>query len=276
MDRMIDVWQGEVRPIAIASATFGTMTQRPTLLLIHGFPQDRTLWTSTAQALSDTVNVLAPDLRGFGEDRRPLPEAMTMDAYAADLKALLDEQCIDRVVLCGLSMGGYIALAFLERWQERVQGLILCNTRATADSDEGKAARAETARNAFDKGVAVIARGMVPKVLSERTRREKPELAITVEAMMARQSPDAVAAAALGMSQRPDRSPMLASITVPTLIITGSDDSLMPLPTSEAMHAAIPGSELMVLPNAAHLSNLEVPERFNATVERFLASLPHA
>jgi pimeloyl-ACP methyl ester carboxylesterase len=101
-------------------------------------------------------------------------------------------------------------------------------------------------------------------------------LAIAVEAMMARQRPEAVAAAALGMALRPDRSPLLPSIKVPTLIITGSDDSLMPLPTSEAMHLAIPGSELVVLPDAAHLSNLEDPERFNATVERFLASLPHA
>jgi pimeloyl-ACP methyl ester carboxylesterase len=252
------------------------MTDRHTLLLIHGFPQDRSLWTNTAHALSDKAAVLAPDLRGFGEDRRPLPEAMTMEAYAADLKELLDEQHIARVVLCGLSMGGYIALAFLERWPERVQGLILCNTKATADTEEGKAARAETAWNAFDKGVSVIARGMVPKVLSERTRREKPELAIAVEAMMARQRPEAVAAAALGMALRPDRSPLLPSITVPTLIITGSDDSLMPLPTSEAMHAAIAGSELVVLPDAAHLSNLEDPVRFNATVERFLASLPHA
>jgi 3-oxoadipate enol-lactonase len=252
------------------------MTGRPTLLLIHGFPQDRTLWTETARVLSNVATVLAPDLRGFGEDRRPLPQAMPMEAYAADLEALLDERGIARAVLCGLSMGGYIALAFWERWPERVQGLILCNTRATADAEEGKAARRDIARNAFDKGVGVIARGMVPKVLSERTRRERPELAITVEAMMARQRPEAVAAAALGMAQRPDRSPLLPTINVPTLIITGSDDILMPLPTSEAMHEAIPGSELVVLPDAGHLSNLEAPERFNATVERFLASLPHA
>jgi len=245
----------------------------PNLLLIHGFPHDRTLWTGTAEALADDANVIAPDLRGFGEDRRPLPEAMTMEAYAEDLKALLDEHGVDRAVLCGLSMGGYIALAFLERWPERVQGLILCNTKATADTDEAKSARKETAQNAFGKGVPVIARGMVPKVLADRTRSEQPDLVNAAEAMMARQRPEAVAAAALGMALRPDRTPMLSTITVPTLIISGSEDGLMPLPTSEAMLKAIPGSELVVIPGVAHLSNLEAPAAFQTAVAVFLGNL---
>jgi len=114
---------------------------RPTLLCIHGFPLDHTLWDPQVAGLRDVADVLAPDLRGFGSDRRILPEVMTMEAFATDLKALLDERGVDRAVLCGLSMGGYIAMAFLELWPERVAGLILCNTRANADTPEGRAAR---------------------------------------------------------------------------------------------------------------------------------------
>lgn len=252
------------------------MSARPTLLLIHGFPQDHTLWSSTAEALGDAAEVIAPDLRGFGADRRPVPEVMTMEAYAADLKQLLDERGVEQVVLCGLSMGGYVALAFRAKWPERVRGLVLCNTRATADTAEGRTARTETAATALEKGVALIARGMMPKLLSSNSRAAAPELALAVEAMMARQRPQAVAAAARGMAQRPDRTAMLPSITVPTLIVTGDRDELMPLPTSEAMHQAIRGSELVVLPGVAHLSNLEAPEPFQASLRRFLASLPHA
>ncbi len=153
------------------------MSTRHTLLLIHGFPQDHTLWTGTAEALREAADVITPDLRGFGGDERPLPEAMTMEAYAADLKQLLDERGVDQVVLGGLSMGGYVALAFLAKWPERVRGLVLCNTRATADTAEGRTARAETAATALEKGVALIARGMMPKVLSASSRAAIPGLA---------------------------------------------------------------------------------------------------
>ncbi len=250
-----------------------TNRPRPTLLLIHGFPQDHRLWDPQVPALADVADVLAPDLRGFGEGA-PVPEVMTMDAYATDLKALLDEKKVEKVVLCGLSMGGYVALAFLARWPERVQALILCNTRSNADTAEGRTARLETARNAFDKGVGVIARGMVSKVLSGKTQRERPDLVAAIEAMMAQQSPAAVAAASRGMAEREDRTPMLGTITVPTLIITGAHDELMPLPTSRAMHEAIQQSQLVVLPGAAHLSNVEAPELFNQAVREFLLALP--
>lgn len=243
---------------------------RPSLLLIHGFPLEGSNWREQLMALEPVARMLAPDLRGFGDDHRPLPMAMAMDTYAADLKSLLDDQGIDRVVICGLSMGGYIALSFIAQWPERVSGLVLCNTRATADSAEGKLAREQTAMDAHAHGAAVIARAMVPKVLSERTRREHPEIADRMEAMMARQRPEAIAAASLGMALRPDRMDLLPTIQVPTLIITGSEDQLMPLPTSEAMRAAIPGSRLVVIDGVAHLSNVEAPDLFNHELERFL------
>jgi pimeloyl-ACP methyl ester carboxylesterase len=167
-------------------------------------------------------------------------------------------------------MGGYVALAFVERWPACVQGLILCNTRSGADTEEAKAGRAETARNALTKGVDVIARGMLPKVLSAATRRQRPEVAGTIHTMMARQPANGVAAAARGMAQRPDRTPLLKELDIPTMVITGDADELMPLPTSQAMVDELPHAELVVLPNAGHLSNVEAPGAFNAAVIRFL------
>lgn len=246
---------------------------KPTIVFLHGFPQDAALWQPQVAHFSAVHRMLAPDLRGFGADQRPLPAALTMEGLAADVLALMDAEGIDRAVLCGLSMGGYVALAFAEQWPHRLAGLALCNTRATADTAEGRDAREQTARDALAKGAEVIARAMLPKILSERTRSGDPGTAARMLAMMARQRPEAIAAAARGMALRPDRSALLGSIAVPTLIVTGSDDALMPLPTSEAMHAAIPRSRMVIIDGAGHISNLEAPGLFNAELERFLDEL---
>lgn len=251
--------------------TFTTMSQTtPTLLFIHGSPLDGTLWRPQVEEFKDQYTVLAPDLRGFGADKRAVPEVMTMANYAADLKELLGARGIQDVVLVGLSMGGYIAMAFVELWPAMVRGLVLANTRAGADDEAGINARMEMARNAFDKGMAVIARGMVPKLFSDRTLAQMPELAAEIEEMIARQSPAATAAAAQGMAQRPDRTHMLRGLDVPVLIITGEQDKLMPLATSEVMADAIPDATLVALTGAGHLSNVENPEAFNRYLAKFL------
>jgi 3-oxoadipate enol-lactonase len=246
------------------------MHQRPPLLFIHGFPLDASLWDEQVKALSPLVEVMAPDLRGFGQDTRELPAIMPMRSHAADVKEMLDERGIDQVILCGLSMGGYIAMAFAERWPERLAGLILCNTRSSADDEDGVAARHTTAQNAREKGMEVIARGMLPGLLTERTRQERPELVQRVMEMISRQSPETVAATSLGMAQRPDRLHILQKLKVPALVITGDADTLMPLPTSQVMAEALPNGRLVVLPGAAHLTNVEVPELFNRTIQLYL------
>ncbi len=247
------------------------MAQRsPTLLFIHGFPLDSTLWRPQMQDLGRTHRVLAPDLRGFGANAGDLPEAMTMELYANDLKDLLDHERVEDVVLVGLSMGGYIAMSFLDQWPGMVRGLVLANTRAGADDKEGVKARMEMARNAHDKGMAVIAKGMVPKLLSDRSLSSGTKLASEVEAMIARQRPMATAAAARGMAQRPDRSTWLRNVKVPTLVLTGEQDKLMPLATSQAMADAIRGATLVVLRGAGHLSNLERPDLFNQHLAHFM------
>ena len=209
----------------------------------------------------------------MGSDRRALPQAMTMEAYALDVISLMDEKGIERAVVGGLSMGGYVAMALAELFPERLEALLLINTRSTADTEEGKAAREATAQRATQDGMNTIARAMLPTLLSEKTRHERPEVGNYVERMIARQDPDAVAAASRGMALRPDRTAVLSRLTVPALIITGAYDLLMPLPTSQAMAEALPGTELVVLEAAAHLGNLEDPDRFNKVVLGFLQRL---
>ena len=245
---------------------------RPTLLLLHGFPHDRTLWDINTVALNKAADVVTVDLLGFGTNRTNA-HVNTMEELAHDVHRTISERGLHRIVLCGLSMGGYVAMAFIERWPYLAQGLILCNTRSAADNEEAKAAREATAVDATEKGMAVIARGMLPKVLCATTRREKPEVVAQMEALMTRQDPKGVAAASRGMAQRPDRTNVLKGFNVPTLVITGAEDELMPLPTSQAMVDALPRAELVVLPAAGHLSNVEAPDAFNAAVLNYLRAL---
>ncbi len=242
------------------------MKQRHHLVLIHGFPHDHRVWEFQLNAFPDHIHVLAPDLRGFGNDRQKLPEVMTMEEYASGILGSLDRSGIERVTLCGLSMGGYVSMAFLDRYPDRVRSLILCNTKASADEAEARQNRYKVAEQAFDPGVAVIARGMISKMLTDRTRAERPAIADGIEKMMAGQRPEAVAAASRGMAQRPDRREWLRGLKIPATIITGNEDRLMDLATSREMHEAIAGSELVVIDGAAHLTNVDRPAEFNQAV----------
>lgn len=242
------------------------------LLLIHGFPHDRRLWRAQVAGLQGTARVIAPDLRGFGASDDPV-RAMTMDDHAADLHELLEELGIQKVVVAGLSMGGYIALAFLARYPSVVKGLILCNTRAGADSAEAREGRETTARKVMEGGMSELAHVMLPKMLSQEWLSTQPGVSSSIKTMMAEQRPAGVVAALRGMAARPDRTDMLATIGVPTLIITGSEDTLIVPGESEAMVKRIPGSELMIIPGVAHLSNVEAPEAFNSSVRVFMAGL---
>lgn len=246
------------------------------LLLLHGFPLDGTIWAPQVAGLADLAEVIAPDLPGFGNAPALPNDPLTMEALADAAMAELDARGIEQAVVGGLSMGGYVAMACWARHRHRVRGLLLCNTRANADTEEGRRSRVETARTALEKGVGLIARAMVPKLVAPVTQQQQPGLVRTLEALIARQPAAAVAAAARGMALRPDRLAELATVEVPAMVITGDRDELMPLPTSLAMRDAIPGCALAVVPGAAHLPNLERPEVFNAAVAAFLQTLPDA
>jgi pimeloyl-ACP methyl ester carboxylesterase len=236
----------------------------PTLLLVHGFPLDHTLWEPQVESLREVARVLAPDLPGFGTSMAPRT-TMTMDDYADALAPMVDAPC----VICGLSMGGYVALAFLAKHPDKVRGLILCNTRAGADDEKAREGRRASEKKVQDAGVLELANGMLPKML---TPNAPADLRASVQAMMARQPAPGVIAALRGMAARPDRTPMLSSIQVPTLILTGRDDTLIPPSESESMARAIPDSHLLIIDGAAHLSNLEARVAFDAAVREFLTT----
>lgn len=242
------------------------------LLLVHGFPLDRTLWAPQVIGLRDMARVIAPDLRGLGESGLPSGD-VTVDAYADDLAALLDSLGVKSAIVAGLSMGGYIAFAFYRKFPARVRGLILANTKAGADSPEGKKGRDDNAVLAREKGAGAIAERMLPKMLTPKSLAERADLKKSVNDMMARQPVPGVVGALMAMRDRPDSTPTLGTITVPALVITGAEDTLLPSKESELIRDGIRGAKLVILEGAAHLSNVEQPDAFNRAVKELLKTV---
>jgi len=238
------------------------------LVLVHAFPVDAGMWDDQVAALSRDSQVLAPSLPGFG-GTPPAGDVMTMDACADFLAGELDRAGIERAVVCGLSMGGYVAFSMWRRHRERIAGLALADTRAEPDDEAGKERRRQVADKARAEGSGAIA-DAPPPLLSEGA---DPAVWDRVKAMIRRQTGDAIAAASLGLGERVDARPILAEIDVPTTIIVGSGDTLTPPAMSEAMVAAIPGAELVVLDGAGHLSNLDNPTDFTDALRGLLARL---
>jgi 3-oxoadipate enol-lactonase len=235
-----------------------------TLLLIHAWPVDASMWDDQVKALGGEVDVVAPSLPGFGGTPGG-GDVMTMDAAADFLAGELDRAGADRAVVCGLSIGGYVAFSLWRRHRQRIAGLALADTRAEPDDDAGKERRRAVAELARTQGSGAIA-DKPPALLSEGA---DPALWERVKEMIRRQPGEAIAAAALGMGERPDSRSILGEIDVPTTVIVGSADTLTPPPMSESMAGAIKDAELVVLEGAGHLSNLEDPDGF-ATALRAL------
>ncbi len=237
------------------------------LLLIHAFPLNSAMWNQQITDLSDQFLVIAPDIRGFGQSE--LGDApISLDQYAADLVALLDHLGIGRVAVAGLSMGGYIAFALLRAAPGRISKLILADTRAEADTEEGRQARAQNAQLAEREGVPALVTQMLPKLLA-------PDADATVHTQV-RQIASAngaagVAAALRAMAARPDATVHLGTTDIPALIIVGSADALTPLEAAQAMYRALPAARIVTIDGAGHLSNLEQPAAFTSTIRRFLA-----
>jgi 3-oxoadipate enol-lactonase len=239
------------------------------VVLIHGYPFNRTLWNEQVAALSNSYRVIAPDLRGFGESDAS-EGTVTMNQMAQDVALLLDHLGIARATIAGLSMGGYVALAFYKQLPSRVRALVLADTRAQADSEEAKQTRAQQAEKALTEGMAGIADAMLPKLLTPETVSKRPEVVKRVRDMMLKTKPEGAAAALRGMAERDDQTDLLQKISVPALILVGAEDAITPVADSEKMHHAIADSRLMVLQNAGHVSNLERTEQFNQALLDFL------
>ena len=255
------------QPTGLAADVLGT---GPPLVLLHSFPLHRGVWREQARMLSATHQLIMPDLRGFGESGSA-PEILTMDAAAADVAALLDRLGITgSVALAGLSMGGYVALAFAEAFPDRVSHLILCDTRAAADSPDKGAERLRTAAEVLHNGTVALVRGVPSQQLSPTTLAERPAVVAAVTHMAAAASSAAIAAALRGMAVRPDRTALLSRLTVPTLVLCGADDTLTPPEEMRAMAAAIPRAWFLTVPEAGHLAPLENPPPVTDAVQQFL------
>jgi len=240
----------------------------PAILFVHGFPFDHEQWRPQLERLT-RWRCLAPDLRGFsGGD--PPAGGYAMSVYADDLVGMLDRAGIDRAVWCGLSMGGYILFEVLRRHRERVLGVILCDTKAEADTAEGKAGRDELMRVAERDGAAAIAERLLPKVLGATTRAQRPEVVAMVRAMASRLLVPGLVGALRAMRERPDSRPMLEQIDVPALVLGGSEDEISPPAGMRAMAQRIGGSKYVEVPEAGHLTPLERPELVNEALEDFL------
>lgn len=252
---------------------FQDSCDKPALLLIHGFPLSSQMWAPQLEDLDEFVRVIAPDLRGHGQS----------DSVSGDYSiGMLADDCADLLghlnittpfVVCGLSMGGYIALEFYRRYPDLVAGLILASTRAGADSEEGKAGRDKAADLARTEGATAVSEGMLLKMLAPQNSETDEELVEYVREVMSTASLNGVVGALAAMRDRIDSTPMLGDIDVPVLIIHGADDQLIPVTEAEAMYKAIPDSELVILPDAGHLPNLEQPDMFNDAVIDFLEDL---
>jgi pimeloyl-ACP methyl ester carboxylesterase len=239
------------------------------VLFIHGFPHDRSLWAPQLQGLTAQARCIAPDLRGFGESSVAPP--WSMDRYADDLVGLMDVLRIERAVVAGLSMGGYVAFALWRRHPQRVRGLALCNTRSGADSEEAREKRRALMAKARTDGSSAVADALVPGMIGKSTRDKRPEITNAVHRMISSVPADGIIGALQAMMERPDSTPTLSTINVPTVIVTGDEDVVIPIEDARSMHAAIRGSTIEVISGAGHLSNLERPAAFNHIVSEFLA-----
>lgn len=241
----------------------------PAILFIHGYPLDHTIWRPQLDAL-DGWRTVAPDLRGMGRSDAP-DLGYSMATYAADLAALIDSLGLDRIVLCGHSMGGYVAFEFLRRWPDRVSGLALVATRADADTIDTRRARDAAAVLAREGGAREIAVTMLPKMLSASAPAGLVEL---VRTMMA-STPVAGIVGALGaMRDRPDSTALLPTLArLPVLVVAGADDQLVTVSQTSAMAAAIPGARLVIAPGAAHLPSLETPGIVTDALRTFLSAV---
>jgi 3-oxoadipate enol-lactonase len=244
---------------------------KDTLVLLHAFPLNSRMWEPQMKTISEERRIIAPDYPGFGNSPRT-PAQPDMRYYAGAVLDLLDRLELEKVVLGGLSLGGYIAFECMKLSPERFSALVLADTRPDSDSEEVRATRAETARRVAGEGMEVLVETQMSRMLAKSNLRNQ-EITDRVRAMILETSPDGAVAALGAMRERMDYTPLLPEIRVPALVIGGEEDALSPPDLMAEMAAKIPDSRHVTLPGAGHLSNLEAPKSFNVALEEFLAEL---
>ena len=244
------------------------------MLFVHGWPHNRTLWAGQLSGLPTQARCIAPDLRGFGASSQRGP--FTVDQYADDLAVLLEALGIDRAVICGLSMGGYVAFSLLRRHRERVRGLILVSTRAIADTPEGREKRMRLIAFVEDHGVEALAERQLRAMVGLTTYESRPALCESLRRLMASAPQAGVIGGLQAMANRVDSTDLLDTIDLPTLVIGGVEDSFIAPDLQRTLAAAIPHSRLEFVAGAGHVCPYERPAAFNHLTSEFLATLLHA
>ena len=249
------------------SISYEDMGSGKPLVLIHAFPTDQRLFKPQQEKLKKHFRVITLDLWGFGQSAKTDGQAIAMTNYADEVKQLLDKLRIKKAIIGGESMGGYIALAFLQKYPNNINRLILSNTQSIADSPEAKIKREKTALDVLQRGTKSLIDGFTPKAISPNASKETKQL---LKNILTAQKPEGVASALRGMSLREDTSDTLANTSLPVLIITSDHDELVPAIQSEHMHTLAKNSKLVVIKGAEHLSNLDKPAEWNqAVIEMF-------
>jgi 3-oxoadipate enol-lactonase len=244
------------------------------IVFLHGFPHDRSLWSEQVSALSTHVRCIVPDLRGFGESSTDGP--FSMDRYADDLAALLTHLNIDTAVVCGLSMGGYVAMAMWRRHAHRVRALVFCDTKVGADTPDGINKRNDLMSLAERDGSVAVAAWQIEGMVGKTTRARRPDIVQRAQRMMERAPVVGIVGALAAMRDRPDSASTLASVTVPTLVIVGDEDALTPLREASAIAAALPiavAPVLEIIEGSGHLTCVERPAAVTHALAHFLATL---
>jgi pimeloyl-ACP methyl ester carboxylesterase len=250
----------------------GAPSAARTMFWLHAFPLTAEMWQPQLDAAPAGWRVLAPDLAGFG-GTDDTPGAATIDDFARDVAALADHIGVNRFVLGGLSMGGYATFAGVRLLAPRLEAIVLADTKAGADTPQAREGRAKMLSLVASEGVGAVADEMLPKLLGGTTQRDEQGVVPLVRGLIERNSARGVARAIERLRDRPDSTPLLPAIALPALIVVGEEDGITPVAESRAMHAAIRGSTLAVLPRAGHLASLEAPMGFNAAVAAFLATV---
>ena len=251
--------------------SYEVLGRGPNLVLLHPFPAHHGVWMPVAEQLALRYRVILPDLRGHGNSGVG-EGAATMEKHVADLVRVLADAEVDRAIFAGESIGGYILFEFWRRHRDRVKALAFCNTKATADSDEARRNRLQSAEDVMKHGVESFVDSMLPKLLGETTRTNRPDVVAAAKAMMMKITAAGVAAVQRGMAERPDSVPTLRTINVPVLLLAAEEDSI-PVAEAELMKSHIPKATLKVMPKAGHYAVFERPDEALRILRQFLDSV---
>ena len=244
------------------------------IVFVHAFPLNRTMWAPQVSALVERCRCIAVDLRGFGESKVEGP--WSVDQYADDVVDVLTHLAIDRAVVVGCSLGGYVAFSIWRRHARRVRALVLADTKATADTDEIRDRRRAMIEAARTQGSTAIANLQIGSLIGKTAREKQPDTYDAVHRMIAQAPVEGIVGALEAMMARPDSTATLSTISVPTLVVVGEEDVPTPVKDARVMGAAIPGSQLEIIGSAGHLANIERPAAFNHLLTEFVGALTYS